>query len=192
MEVTDTMERESPAALRALFRRDQDRQVEILGGFSPEQQQDIRYKQKILTSLASFIGKDFGIPVKLNEPGEGWHWNFQDNEIKVDPQDLIEKPLDYLRFVTSHEGSHRRISRAGDIPQEIWRQPGFSFMANAIEDPRVNNFLAEAYPKSREQMQLAYEMDAQFEAQAKKELRIINLRKRHTKLEIRYKWEMSF
>lgn len=169
MEAKATMERESPAALRALFKRDQDRQAEILGGFTPEQQQDIRYKQKILTSLASFIGKDFSIPVKLNEPGEGWHWNFQDNEIKVDPQDLVEKSLDYLRFVTSHEGTHRRISRAGDIPQEIWRQPGFSFMTNAIEDPRVNNFLADAYPKAREQMKLVYEMDAQLEAQAKKD-----------------------
>lgn len=168
MEVTDIMEKDPTLTLQALFRKDQDRQADILKGYSPEQQQDIRYKQKILTSLASFIGKDFGIPVKLNEPGEGWHWNFQDNEIKVDPQDLLEKPLDYLRFVTSHEGSHRRISRAADIPQDVWRQPGFSFMANAIEDPRVNNFLVDAYPKSREQMQLAYEMDAQFEAQAKK------------------------
>ena len=42
MEVTDTMERESPATLRALFRKDQDRQAEILGGFSPDQQQDIK------------------------------------------------------------------------------------------------------------------------------------------------------
>ncbi len=158
-----------PNTFQALFRRDRDRQAEILGGFSLQQQQEIRYKQKILTSLATFIGKDFGIPVKLNEPGEGWHWNFQENEIKVDPKDLLEKPLDYLRFVTSHEGSHRRISRAADIPQEIWRQPGFSFMANAIEDPRVNNFLVDAYPKAREQMQLAYETDAQFEAQAKKD-----------------------
>ena len=158
-----------PNTFQALFRRDRDRQAEILGGFSPQQQQEIRYKQKILTSLATFIGKDFGIPVKLNEPGEGWHWNFQENEIKVDPKDLLEKPLDYLRFVTSHEGSHRRISRAADIPQEVWKQPGFSFMANAIEDPRVNNFLVDAYPKAREQMQLAYETDAQFEAQAKKD-----------------------
>lgn len=158
-----------PNTFQALFRRDRDRQAEILGGFSPQQQQEIRYKQKILTSLATFIGKDFGIPVKLNEPGEGWDWNFQVNEIKVDPKDLLEKPLDYLRFVTSHEGSHRRISRAADIPQDVWRQPGFSFMAIAIEDPRVNNFLVDAYPKAREQMQVAYEMDAQFEAQAKKD-----------------------
>lgn len=150
-----------------MFRRGRDRQAEILSGFTPEQQQEIRYKQKILTSLATFIGKDFGIPVKLNEPGGGWHWDFQANEIKIDPQDIIEKPMDYLRFMISHEGSHRRIDRAADIPQEVWRQPGFSFMSNVIEDPRVNNFLVEAYPKAGEQMYVAYEMDAQFGVQAR-------------------------
>jgi len=167
MEVTNTMERESSTTLRALFRRDQDRQTEILGGFSPDQQQDIRYKQKILTSLASFIGKDFSIPVTLNEPGQGWYWNFQDNEIKIDPQDLVEKPMDYLRFVISHEGGHRRISRPEGIPMDVWQQPGFSFMMNAIEDPRDNNFVAEAYPKFRDQMGLAYEADLDFEGKAK-------------------------
>ncbi len=140
---------------------------QILSQFTPEQQSEIKHKQQILSSLAYFIGKDFRIPVKLNEPGEGWHWDFEKNIIKIDPQDLLDKPMDYLRFVISHEGGHRRISRADFIPLEQWREPGFSFMMNAIEDPRDNNFVAESYPKFKEQMGIAYEQDLDFEAKAK-------------------------
>ena len=139
----------------------------ILAEFTPEQQAEIKEKQRVLSSLAYFIGKDFKIPVELNSLGAGWHWDFQANIIRIDPKDLLEKPIDYLRFVISHEGGHRRISRTDFIPLEEWRQPGFSFMMNAIEDPRDNNFVAEAYPKFREQMALAYQEDLDFEAKAK-------------------------
>lgn len=135
--------------------------------FTPEQQQEIETKRRVLSSLAYFIGKDFQIPVELSEPGAGWHWDFQKNIIRIDPKDLLEKPMDYLRFVISHEGGHRRISRTEFIPAETWRQPGFSFMMNAIEDPRDNNFVAENYPKFREQMQLAYEMNLDLENKSK-------------------------
>lgn len=140
---------------------------EVLASFSAEEQKTIIERQRLLSSLGFFIGKDFDIPILLNEPGAGWHWNFKDNYIKIDPKDLLEKPLDYLRFVISHEGGHRRISRTDFIPEDVWKQPGFSFMMNAIEDPRDNNFVAEAYPKFREQMNLAYTLDQEFEQQAK-------------------------
>lgn len=124
---------------------------------------EIEQRRQTLSSLAYFIGKDFKIPVELNRPGAGWHWDFKDNVIRIDPKDLLEKPMDYLRFVISHEGGHRRISRTEFIPLETWKQPGFSFMMNAIEDPRDNNFVAESYPKFSEQMQLAYQEDLDFE-----------------------------
>lgn len=136
---------------------------DILSLFSKKEQKEIKYKQRVLSSLAYFIGKDFEIPVELNKPGAGWHWDFKANKIRIDPKDLLEKPLDYLRFVISHEGGHRRISRADFIPAETWKQPGFSFMMNAIEDPRDNNFVAENYPKFREQMDLAYNLDLDLE-----------------------------
>ena len=164
MEHADTMERDTPSTLQALRK---DNQTEILGHFSAEQQQEIIHRQQILSSLAYFIGKDFQIPVELNQPGAGWHWDFGQNKIRIDPQDLVEKPMDYLRFVISHEGGHRRISRTADIPPEVWRQPGFSFMMNAIEDPRTNNFVAEAYPRFGDQMDVAYQEDLDFEGKAK-------------------------
>lgn len=148
---------------------DRRKEKDLLAEFTPEQQAEIKQKQQILSSLAHFIGKDFRMPVELNEPGAGWHWDFQENVIRIDPKDLLEKPMDYLRFVISHEGGHRRISRTDFIPLEEWKQPGFSFMMNAIEDPRDNNFVADSYPKFREQMGLAYQEDLDFEAKAKQE-----------------------
>src|SRR3990167_7791074 len=155
---------ESERVYHALNRK---KEKDVLVEFTPEQQAEIKEKQRVLSSLAYFIGKDFKIPVELNSPGAGWHWDFQENVIRVAPKDLLEKPMDYLRFVISHEGGHRRISRTDFIPLEEWRQPGFSFMMNAIEDPRDNNFVAESYPKFREQMGLAYKEDLDFEAKAK-------------------------
>ena len=114
-----------------------NKEKEILANFTPEQQAEIEHKRQILSSLAYFIGKDFHIPVELNKPGAGWHWDFEKNVIRIDPKDLLEKSMDYLRFVISHEGGHRRISRVDFVPLEEWRQPGFSFMMNAIEDPRI-------------------------------------------------------
>ena len=136
-------------------------------GFTPEEMRIIESKRSILSSLAFFIGKDFQMPVELNQPGAGWHWDFKANVVRVDPVDLLNKPMDYLRFVISHEGGHRRVSRTEFIPQETWRQPGFSFLMNAIEDPRDNNFVAENYPKFREQMDLAYNMDLDLENKSK-------------------------
>jgi hypothetical protein len=148
---------------------------EILAQFSKKEQKEIKYKQRVLSSLAYFIGKDFAIPVELNEPGGGWHWNFKDNKIGIDPKDLLEKPLDYLRYLICHEGSHRRISRTDFIPLETWQQPGFSFMMNAIEDPRVDNFVAENYPKFKEFSEVFHneeieKLESKYKEEAKEKL----------------------
>jgi len=140
----------------------------ILEQFSEDEQREIKYKQRILSSLAYYIGKDFEIPVKLNEPGKGWYWNFKDNEIKIDPKDLLEKPFEYLVFLICHEGGNRRIYRTEFIPMEVWSQPGFSFLMSAIEYPRDNNFVAENYHKFRSQIELAYEHDLDIEKKAKR------------------------
>jgi hypothetical protein len=144
-----------------------DRERWEKGEFSDGEKEDIEKKRKLLSTLAYFIGKDFKMPVEINAPGQGWHWDFAQNVVRIDPVDLLEKPVDYLRFVISHEGGHRRISRTEFIPLEVWQQPGFSFMMNAIEDPRDNNFVAENYPKFKEQMQLAYNHDLDLEAKTK-------------------------
>lgn len=145
---------------RALYDK---KEKTVLEKFTPEQQAEIRQKQQILSSLAYFIGKDFRIPIEIGLPTpdcpSGWRQGKKADGtdfLQMNAYDLLEKPMDFLRFVTCHEGGHKRISRPEIIPLEIWKQPGFAFMMNVIEDPRDNNFISESYPKFREQMDLAY------------------------------------
>ncbi len=93
-------ERKKPEAVYHALERKKGK--DVLAEFTREQQAEIKQKQQILSSLAYFIGKDFRIPVELNDPGAGWHWDFQENVIRIDPKDLLEKSMDYLRFVISH------------------------------------------------------------------------------------------
>ena len=111
-----------------------DSQEQIFGQFSPEEQKLIRERMRVLSLIPNHIGKDFGMEVELNAPGEGWHWNFAINHVRVDPKDLLEKPLDWCRHTMAHEGGHRRVSRTDFIPKNVWEQPGFSSMINAIEE----------------------------------------------------------
>ena len=160
-------ERIKSDVLEVIFDQDKHREERILEQFTSEQVEIIRSKQKVLSSLAYFIGRDFSIPVELNEPGAGWHWNFKANIIRIDPIDLLEKPMDFLRFVISHEGGHRRISRTEFIPIKEWEEEGFSFLMNSIEDPRDNNFVADNYPVFAEQMGVAYEPQFDLEEKSK-------------------------
>src|SRR6056297_2890646 len=66
------------------------KEKQILEEFSEEQQETIKEKQEILSPLCYHIGKDFKIPVELNQPGKGWEWDFKKNVVRIDPQDLLE------------------------------------------------------------------------------------------------------
>jgi cobalamin biosynthesis protein CobT len=146
-----------------------NKQAKLLEQFPPADQQTILYRQRVLSSLAHFVGKDFQMPVTLGmatpQNPSGWQWDFIKNEIQVNTEHLLTMPMERLRFLISHEGSHRRISRITEVvPLEEWKQPGFSFMTNAIEDPRVNSFLAEAYPKSKDSIDSMYTWDLGLDA----------------------------
>lgn len=143
----------------------------VLTSFSPEQQAEIKKRLNILSSIVYFIGQDFQIGIELNNPGEGWHWDFKDNIVRVDPKDLLERSIEYSCFVMGHEAGHRRVSRTDFIPKKVWNQPGFGFMMNAIEDPRENNFVADNYPVFGKRMELAYKTDLDIEGKAKEKAR---------------------
>lgn len=146
-------------------------QDNILSGYTTEQQIKIQDIQRQLSALAYFIGKDFEMPILLNTPGGGWFWSQdgQRNIIKIDPDDLLNKPIEYLRHVISHEGGHRRISKIeGVVPQNVWARPGVSFLFNVIEDGRNDNFVTEAYPRYKEQTELFFKTQQQIEEQGKK------------------------
>ncbi len=137
-------------------------QERILSPFSAEQRAHIQSRLSVLSLIPQYIGQDFSMPVELNEPGEGWCWDFEKNVVRVDPQDLLEKPMEYLKFLLAHEGAHRRVSRTEFIPQDIWGQPGFAFLMNVVEDPRVNNFTADIDAVFKGHMITAYQIDEDF------------------------------
>ena len=145
------------------------REKAILESFSSEEQKKIAEVHARMSLIPKYIGQDFDMPVELNTPGGGWHWDFEHNVVRVDPKDILEKPVAYLKFVLAHEGGHRRVSRVDFIPKEVWNQQGFPFMMNAIEDPRMNNFVAQVDPVFKEHMDLAYTMDIDFEERQKDE-----------------------
>ncbi len=139
----------------------------ILDNFNYEDRKIIKQRLSLLTPLCRMVATDVSMKVEVNE-GQGWHWDFKNNIVRCDAKDLLEKPIDYLRFVIQHEAGHRKISRViGIIPDEIWNQPGFSSMMNAIEDPRMNNYVADNVPKFKQEMIFSYDLDAEFERKMK-------------------------
>lgn len=142
-------------------------QEEILAHYAPEQQLELKKRMSILSSIVYFIGQDFEIDIELNKPGKGWHWDFKDNIVRVDPEDLLNRPIEYSCYVMAHEAGHRRVSRTHFIPQETWNMPGFSFLMNAIEDPRENNFVADNYPMFAKRLQVAFDEDWDIEQKTK-------------------------
>lgn len=142
-------------------------QEEILAGYSAGDKILIEELQELLAALAHFVSKDFGVKIELNIPGQGWHWDFGSNIIRIDPNDLLTKPLPFLRFVIAHEAGHRRISRFHMIPDELWNAPGYSFMTNSLEDPRTNNFIADAYAIFGVYMQLVYKASVESEQRSR-------------------------
>ncbi|KKP43637.1 MAG: hypothetical protein A3C58_00840 [Candidatus Staskawiczbacteria bacterium RIFCSPHIGHO2_02_FULL_34_10] len=166
--------------------------VESFSDFSEEQQEEIDNMLKILLSLAHFIGNDFHIPVELNKPGAGWHWDFKNNIIRIDPSDILlekfnekrqkmgQRPLsqeeheNYLRGVICHEGFHKRLTKTEFINMKDWKELGYGLGLNAPEDIRVNTAGAEYYPRFGGQLDLMYEQNLDFESKekqkAKKEL----------------------
>jgi hypothetical protein len=122
---------------------------EILSRYTHDEQRIILHNLETLAASAQYIGQDFGMKVLLNRPGGGWHWNFEKNEIRVDPETMLKAPLDVSKAIYCHEGFHRRITPKDGVPMAEWKEPGLPLLVNSIEDPRIENFGGEAYPAYR-------------------------------------------
>lgn len=131
---------------------------ENLSSFTDELKQTILKKREVLSTLAYFIGKDFDLTVKVGAPGSGWFWEPASNSVTIDSKDVLENPIGFLRFVTSHEGAHKRISRLGEANQQSLEESGFMMLLNAVEDPRVNNYICDTYPLLEGDMDVAYDL----------------------------------
>lgn len=121
----------------------------ILSRYTHDEQRIILHNLETLAAMAQYVGQDFQMRVLLNKPGGGWHWNFEKNEVRVDPETLLRDPLDVSKAIYCHEGFHRRITPKDGVPTSEWQEPGLPFLVNSIEDPRIENFGGEAYPAYR-------------------------------------------
>jgi len=112
-----------------------------------------------LQAMGRTIGNDFAMKVVVGKK-RGWRYIFKPvNTIEVDPEDVKTKGLEYCFGLIAHEGAHRRVSRVDFIPKEIWQAPGFSFLMNAVEDPRVNNWVSTKYGGVRNWLEQVYTED---------------------------------
>jgi hypothetical protein len=118
--------------------------------------QEIAERMDRLRAIGRTIGKDFAMKVEIGkEPG--WRYKFKPiNTIEVDPNDVRQKGLEYCFGLIAHEGAHRRVSRMDFISKEQWQESGFSFLMNAVEDPRVNNWVREKYEGAIDWLERVY------------------------------------
>jgi uncharacterized protein with von Willebrand factor type A (vWA) domain len=121
----------------------------ILSRYTHDEQRIILHNLETLASMAQYMGQDFEMKVLLNRPGDGWHWNFAKNEVRVDPETMLTAPLEVSKAIYCHEGFHRRITPKDGVPEKEWNEPGLPFLVNSIEDPRIENFGGDAYPAYR-------------------------------------------
>jgi hypothetical protein len=118
----------------------------ILSSYTHDEQRVILHNLETVSAMAQYMGQDFKMRVLLNKPGGGWHWNFEKNEVRVDPETMLKASLEVSKAIYCHEGFHRRITPKDGVPESEWREPGLPFLVNSIEDPRIENFGGEAYP----------------------------------------------
>jgi len=125
---------------------------------SIEKQSSIEKFEKI-NLIGRVIGEDLGMRVDVGTK-PGWRYIFHPvNKIEIDPDDLEKKSENYCLGVIAHEGSHRKISRIKMIPKNEWQETGFSFLMNAVEDPRVNNWVAGKYDGAKDWLHEVYDTD---------------------------------
>jgi uncharacterized protein YegL len=102
--------------------------------------------------IAKRVGGDFGMEVKLGNPGEGSFFDLETCSITFDPLHIKEN-LEQAKFVAGHEGAHRAITPGPkemglslEKIRELYSQIGFGYIQNAIEDPAVNDWMRKRFP----------------------------------------------
>ena len=134
-------------------------QREILKLFSPEDQETIQHRLYVLSGLSQRLGRDFRMRAELSQPGKGWYWNEKKkNIVGVDANDLVSLPLDYVRGLFIHEGTHRFATDYTFITNELMAYPSFHLLMNALEDARINNLATDLYPSSQGQLDMLYKV----------------------------------
>ncbi|MBP9802186.1 hypothetical protein KBC40_01200 [Patescibacteria group bacterium] len=110
-----------------------------------------------ITAIAELLASS-GSDIKVRYGKKpGWRYIFGSNTIEVCPNDVANKSPEFCKGVISHEAAHEIISKVDFIPKEEWNESGFKFLLNAVEDPRVNNWMSAKYAGPKEWLNEVYD-----------------------------------
>ena len=93
------------------------------------------------------------------EFGDWWSFNWQTNVITLPKHELATCPEAEICWIILHESAHASLTRLHHIvPQETLRRPEVQVLLNCIEDVRIENWLVERFPGSRQWKAVAQEI----------------------------------
>jgi hypothetical protein len=111
-----------------------------LGQLSQSEKEMLRERLRRVAAIAQSLGGDFTLKVA---PGRNWAYDFETNTVTVPYYELLIEPEDVVLASAIHEAAHRDISRV--IDYSVFELESRRALWNAIEDPRVNNWMIRKY-----------------------------------------------
>lgn len=100
-----------------------------------------------LESLARLASLRADVTVRVGRPGSGWSIRMRDGTISVDERDLLGRSPEFLSAIMLHECAHSTLTRMHRIaPDQIHDNPVEFSLINAIEDGRIETWLADWLP----------------------------------------------
>jgi len=101
------------------------------------------------------------------ELGDWWSFNWQTNVITLPKQELASAPEAEICWVILHEAAHASLTRLHHIlPEKTLHRPEVQVLLNCIEDIRIENWLVERFPGSRQWKVVAQEIAASHDPQS--------------------------
>ena len=100
-----------------------------------------------LRALARAVALDASLRVELGEPGSGWSLEPATGIIRCDPHDIATHHPDEARGLVCHEAAHAAVTRYPHlVPRDLLREPAIASLLNALEDCRIEAWLASRFP----------------------------------------------
>jgi Mg-chelatase subunit ChlD len=93
------------------------------------------------------------------EFGDWWSFNWQTNVITLPKRELASAPEAEICWVILHEAAHASLTRLHHIlPEKTLHRNEIQVLLNCIEDIRIENWLVERFPGSRQWKSVAQEI----------------------------------
>lgn len=105
-----------------------------------EQETELERKVRLVTAITRSLGGDFNLKV---EPGKRWAFGTETKTLFIPMKDVLETNQEQCVAIAIHEAGHCRISEITD--SDFCKQESKRLLVNAVEDPRVNNWMMKEY-----------------------------------------------